>query len=301
MTADRIHGSAPQSSFKRPRITNLLHLPAAELEFLDRRQVRREPGGTIEPDCAGILREHPRADGLEPLFEHARLRAVPEHAPDPARPGRGSDIDGPHLGAIRGRALVAARAEGHPADHSALYFGHEQLRHAFGDGLAPHCLALVDRQRCQILGGHDALVGGLPGGNVDFRDLAGILKPGGSDVHGGCIAPYLLRALASRVRRRSRLSFGRYLSPSSVSRTAGAVALQREGFIVRHPASLPFKPSDHLAALVDDENRVPAGLWEIHAYMPFALRSCRGEGARCRGIALAFDLAFGYLDRPISI
>src|SRR6266480_768801 len=116
MTADRIHGSAPQSSFKRPRITNLLHLPAAELEFLDRRQVRREPGGTIEPDCAGILREHPRADGLEPLFEHTLLRAVPEHAPDPARPGRRSDIDGPHLGAIRRRTFIATRIEGSPAD-----------------------------------------------------------------------------------------------------------------------------------------------------------------------------------------
>src|SRR6267378_3452771 len=84
-------------------------------------------------------------------------------------------------------------------------------------------------------------------------------------------------------------------------RTAGAVALQREGFIVSHPASLPFKPSDHLAALVADENRMPAGLWEIHAYMPFSLRGCSGEGARCRGIALAFNLAFGCLDRPISI
>src|SRR5205814_5037142 len=142
MTADRIHGSAPQSSFKRPRITNLLHLLAAELEFLDRRQVRCEPGGTI----------------------------------------------GPELGAIRRRTFIATRAEGHPADHSALYFGHEQLRHAVGDGPAPHCLALVDRQGRQVLSGHDALVGGLPGGDVDFRDLARILKPGGSDVHGGCLA-----------------------------------------------------------------------------------------------------------------
>src|SRR5438046_9012150 len=95
MTADRIHGSAPQSSFKRPRITNLLHLPAAELEFLDRRQVRREPGGTIEPDCAGILREHPRADGPVTLFEHTLLRAVPEHAPDPPRPDLWRDRHGP--------------------------------------------------------------------------------------------------------------------------------------------------------------------------------------------------------------
>src|SRR2546426_3819447 len=206
--------SAPRSSFKRPSIANLRHLLAAELEFLDRRQVRREPGSTIEPACAGILREHPCADGLEPLFEHARLRAVPEHAPDPARPGRGSDIDGPDLGGVRRRALIAARAEGHPAGHSAFYFGDEQLRHAFGDGLAPHRLALVDRQRCQILIGHDALVGGLPGSDVEFRDLAGILKPGGSDLHGGWIAPYLLRALASRLRRRSRLSFGPDLSRS---------------------------------------------------------------------------------------
>jgi hypothetical protein len=79
------------------------------------------------------------------------------------------------------------------------------------------------------------------------------------------------------------------------------VAFQGEGFVVSHPASLPFKPADHLAALVDDENRMPAGLWEIHAYMPFSLRGRSGEGARRRGIALAFDLAFGYLDRPISI
>jgi len=71
--------------------------------------------------------------------------------------------------------------------------------------------------------------------------------------------------------------------------------------IVSHPASLPFKPPDHSAALVDDENRMPAGLWEIHAYMPFSLRGCNGEGARCRGIALAFDLALGCLDRPVSI
>jgi len=84
-------------------------------------------------------------------------------------------------------------------------------------------------------------------------------------------------------------------------RTAGAVAFQGEAFIVSHQASFPFKPPDHLAALVDDENRMPAGLWEIHAYMPFAFRSCNGEGARCRGIALAFDLALGCLDRRISI
>jgi hypothetical protein len=71
--------------------------------------------------------------------------------------------------------------------------------------------------------------------------------------------------------------------------------------IVSHPASLPFKPPDHSAALVDDENRMPAGLWEIHAYMPFALRGCNGEGAWCRGIALAFDLALGCIDRPLSI
>src|SRR6267378_181100 len=94
--------------------------------------------------------------------------------------------------------------------------------------------------------------------------------------------------------------------------TAGAVALQRERSIVSHQASFPFKPPDHSAALVDDEYRMPArigerlslrrvGLCEIHAYMPLALRSCSGEGARCRGIALAFDLALSYLDRPISI
>src|SRR5437868_1203752 len=72
--------SAPQSSFEPPHITNLLQPPAAELEFPDRRQVRREPGSTIELDCAGVLREHPCADGLEPLFEHARSRAAPEPA-----------------------------------------------------------------------------------------------------------------------------------------------------------------------------------------------------------------------------
>src|SRR3979409_680228 len=82
--------------------------------------------------------------------------------------------------------------------------------------------------------------------------------------------------------------------------------------MVSHQASFPFKPPDHSAALVDDEYRVPArmgerlslrrvGLCEIHAYMPLALRSCSGEGARCRGIALAFDLTFSYIDRRISI
>src|SRR5258708_12639689 len=175
--------STPQSSFKRPRVTHLLHPLAAELEFLDRRQVRCEPGSTIELDRAGVLREYPCTDGLEPLFEHARLRAVPEHAPNPAGPGRGSNIEGPDLGRIRGRTFVSTWAESHPANHIALDFGYEQLRHAFDDGLAPHCLALLDRQRRQIFSGQDALVGGLPGGDVAFRDLTGILKPAEVHVH----------------------------------------------------------------------------------------------------------------------
>src|SRR5438552_1442269 len=49
--------------------------------------------------------------------------------------------------------------------------------------------------------------------------------------------------------------------------------------------------------MVDDENRMPTGLWEIHADMPFAFRGCSSEGARRRGVALASDLAFDHLDR----
>src|SRR5216684_688516 len=205
--------STPQSSFKRPRITHLLHLLAAELEFLDRRQVRCEPGGTIELDCAGIPREYPCTDGLEPLFEHARLRAAPEHAPNPAGPGRGSNIEGPDLGGIRSRAFIATRAESHPANHIALDFGYEQLRHAFDDGLAPHGLAFLDRQRRQIFSGQDALVGRLPSRDVDFRDLAGILKPGGRD----CAWRLHRSLLATRARQQIATALEAFLRPVLVA------------------------------------------------------------------------------------
>ena len=164
--------------------------PAAEAAHFHPRSVRiLFPRGAVAAPAVGevealgalVAEEHPE-DGFAEAGggeEPARLR---QQAPtDAGAPAVGIDVEGVDLGRALGVG-VAGGAEGGEADDPLAGEGDDRLRVGRGGGITvvpPD--PLLRLQRVENLVGDQAPVGGLPGADVDARDVKTLARPGGSD------------------------------------------------------------------------------------------------------------------------
>jgi hypothetical protein len=178
------------SGEKGARVTASAPQAAAEAADLDAGAVGvLHAGGAVAAPAVGevealgglVAAEHPEDGvGIAGVVE-APPRVLEETAANAGAPAIGVDVEGVDLAGAP-RVLVAGRAEGGEADDPLAGKGDGRLR--VGGGRRVDVVpvdSLLRLQRVEELVVDQAAVGGLPGADVDARDVKTLVRPGSSD------------------------------------------------------------------------------------------------------------------------
>jgi hypothetical protein len=173
---ERVTASAPQAS---PEAAHFYARPVRVL--LAAGAVAAPAVGAVEALGSLVAAQHPEDGlGIGARFE-AAAGILEQAAADARAPVLGLDVEGVDLADVR-RVDVAGGPEGGEADDPLAGKSDDRLRVGRSGGIeVVPADPLLGLQRVEDLLVDQAPVGGLPGADVDARDVKTLVRPGGSD------------------------------------------------------------------------------------------------------------------------